>query len=418
MHDKNQKTKEYIILLVSMMLNTFCTRVVNIIDLSMLKVVSTDASASLILMNNVTFIDFVAAFTFIPILGVMLSRSENQESSLGVFFKFGVKVIILTTISCAFVYPIQVCLSINDEVLMSLTLTFEIINLVYIPFKMAQFMMGNFLCVMKFSKYVSVYSIISIPADIILNTIFIRIFGPVGCMLSTLLICFCTCIVYFSILDKKFSLIKNLKKNEKLPDDHKSFVAEFLRILFEKGTDFVLFGIILINQSAATISNIGLILSITNLLLTQSTMSMRAIAITSKTQNGKAIPYLKINLYFSVVISILFLALYRLVFNFVYKININDNQLWSSLLICIPCVIIIDSISSVTRGRMQANLKFARIFRIESIAQWTIYVPFLFMLSAINRLELFGYALIALNLAELVMYSLANIRQKSKMPTS
>ena len=389
-----------------MMLNTFCTRVVNIIDLSMLKVVSTDASASLILMNNVTFIDFVAAFTFIPILGVMLSRSENQESSLGVFFKFGVKVIILTTISCAFVYPIQVCLSINDEVLMSLTLTFEIINLVYIPFKMAQFMMGNFLCVMKFSKYVSVYSIISIPADIILNTIFIRIFGPVGCMLSTLLICFCTCIVYFSILNKKFSLIKNLKKNEKLPDDHKSFVAEFLRILFAKGTDFVLFGIILINQSAATISNIGLILS------------MRAIAITSKTQNGKAIPYLKINLYFSVVISILFLALYRLVFNFVYKININDNQLWSSLLICIPCVIIIDSISSVTRGRMQANLKFARIFRIESIAQWTIYVPFLFMLSAINRLELFGYALIALNLAELVMYSLANIRQKSKMPTS
>ncbi len=122
MQDKNQKTKEYILLLISMMLNTFCTRAVNIIDLSMLKVISQNASASLILLNNITFIDFVAALTFIPILGVMLGRSENQQSSLGVFFKFGIKVIVLTTICCAFIYPIQVYLTVKDEVMRSLIL--------------------------------------------------------------------------------------------------------------------------------------------------------------------------------------------------------------------------------------------------------------------------------------------------------
>lgn len=387
-------------LLTSMMLNTLCSRIVNIIDLSMLQEVSSTSSASFLLLNNITFIDYVFAMTFIPVLGVILSRSSNEQQDLGRVFKYGIKIIIITSILCGVVYPIQINLSIDNPILKSETMMFEIINIVYIPFKMLQFMMGNFLSVFKLNKYVSMYSVLSIPLDFILNKVFMVYFGAIGCLISTLFISVAVSFIYFFILNSKYSLIRQMKGMKSKIESNNSFFSEFMRILFEKGADYILFGMILVKTTSEQISNIGLIISILNLLLVQSTMSMRSIAISIKKDGKKSISYFIVNIIFATIISVLFIIIFSSVRN---KISFNTT-IYRNTLLCIPIVIFVDSISSVMRGVLQSKLKFKTIFFIESLAQWTIYIPSLLFLSKFQKLDFFPVSVLLLNSFELLFY--------------
>ena len=68
-----KRNKTYLTLFASLILATLSTRLINQIDLSMMNQISSKSSSALILINKITFIDFIFAFTFVPVGPVIMS---------------------------------------------------------------------------------------------------------------------------------------------------------------------------------------------------------------------------------------------------------------------------------------------------------------------------------------------------------
>ena len=374
----------------------------------MMNRISPQSSSALILINKITFIDFIFAFTFVPVFGVILNKQnkDNYTNSMGILLKYGLFIVLITTILCAVIYPIQLNNSDFETSIKTIAFKLEIINICYIPFKITKYLLATFMAVSSLGKTVSFISIISVPADYFLNILFMNSFTQSGCMISTLLLSVLTVLVYILILNKKYHLLKHTKGTLSLKDSKKSLKAEFIRILFEKGADFVLFGIIMIKQSAKVISYIGIIIELINLLLTPSTVSMRSISVYKKNNKEKA-NYIIINLFISFIITLICALLLKSYIKTCYNIQISESKIWTVFFILIPFILITDGINSIFRGKLQAKLKFERIFYIETSLQWLLYLPLSALWILNGKYHLFPLSFFVLIISELILYSIS-----------
>ena len=409
-----KRNKTYLTLFASLILATLSTRLINQIDLSMMNQISSKSSSALILINKITFIDFIFAFTFVPVFGVILSKQnkDNYSNSMGILFKYGLLVVVITTILCAVIYPIQLNYSDLQTDIKTITFKLEIINVCYVPFKVTQYLLATFMAVSSLGKAVSLISILSVPADYFLNILFMNSLNESGCIISTLFLSILTVLIYILILNKKYRFLRYTKGTLSLKESKKSLKAEFIRILLEKSADFVLFGIIMIRQNAKVISYIGIIIELINLLLTPSTVSMRSISVYKK-DNKEKVNYIVINLIISFMITLICTLFLKSYIKTCYDIQISESKIWSVFFILIPFILISDGINSVFRGKLQAELKFERIFFIETAIQWLLYLPLSALWILNGKYHLFPLSFLILSLSELIVYTLSENTHKT-----
>ena len=187
-HVKNfmQEEKLYISIMMSLLLNTICSRLVDQTDLIMIRRLSQDAAAALISAKSISFLDFIIALSIVPIFGILIRKTESQtekEILAARLLKFFFIISLITTLICAFVYPLLILFSIKDADLKSMCLVLIVFVVLNLPCKMLQFLLSTFLCIFQEANFVSLFWIITVFANFVLNYVLIYFLGYIGCLI-------------------------------------------------------------------------------------------------------------------------------------------------------------------------------------------------------------------------------------------
>ena len=373
--------KYYLSLMLSMMMNTVCARIVDQTDLVMMKRISEDAAASLLSLRSVSFVDFIIALTVVPILGVMLQKSNNQEEKellTGVFAKKFVFCAILTTLFSSILYPTLLFLSVKDESVRSLTLVLVVPLVLNIPGKMMQFFFSTSLCVHKRTKPVTIFWSLTVVLNIVMNFLFMRFFGSVGCLISTVFVTLFVCTGFFIILSRDFNLSKNFFKKFETKIPVGPMISEGFRIVVEKMSGYIFFIICMNFSTKSDFTQIGIMNGLMTLLLVPFIAGMRATALATSKEGRGLLSKMLINIAIGILVIALFMTFFRPIVRGLYKIEETDSRLWIFFKATIPIVIISNSVSSVLRGECQFKLKQALLFKIDAVIKWGIHIPLCF----------------------------------------
>ena len=133
---------------------------------------------------------------------------------------------------------------------------------------------------------------------------------------------------------------------------------------------------------------------------------MRSISVYKKNNKEKA-NYIIINLFISFIITLICALLLKSYIKTCYNIQISESKIWTVFFILIPFILITDGINSIFRGKLQAKLKFERIFYIETSLQWLLYLPLSALWILNGKYHLFPLSFFVLIISELILYSIS-----------
>ncbi len=415
LHVKNavQEEKFYISIMLSLLLNTVCSRFVDQTDLIMIRRLSQDAAAALISVKSISFLDFIIALSVVPIFGILVRKSVNQkekEIHAAQLLKKFLVITALTTVICALAYPALIFFSVKDSDLKSMCLVLVIFIILNLPCKMLQFLFSTFLCIFKKANFVSIFWIITVFVNFILNYIFIKLFGFAGCLISTIIVTFIVSLSFFIKLNKDFNLIKNLSapQNEQFKIPFTPIASEGSRIVIEQIASYLFFLLAIHFCSRSDFTNIGIISTITSLFLVPSIASMRGTALSLSNQTNSIKNKLFLNCIISFLIILFFFFLSNPIIEKLYGIDSSNNKLLSLYKITLPFLIFTKSQGAIFRGKVQFHLKQKTLFKIDTCLTWGLYLPLCLLIFAISKEYLFPAIVLLQSLIELIILIIQN----------
>ncbi len=393
----------YLSLVISMMLNTVCTRLVDQTDLAMMNRISENAAAALISVKGISFVDFVVALTAVPIIGVLLRKTDSQEVKerrSGVFCRKFLLCTIATTLFCAVCYPVLVVLSVKDDSLERMCLSLLPPLILNLPGKMMQFFFSTLLCVYGRANFVSAFWIATVVLNVILNAIFMRIFGYTGCIVSTVVVTLLVCLSFFFNLAKNFNLVRNFFSSEPCEFPFRSCFSEGGRIVVERISGYLFFILCIRLSTQSDFTKIGIIRELSSLFLVPFVACMRGASMSFSKSKNRLRQKMELGIVFFVLVTCVFFLFYEPIVGGVYKADMGKSNLWFSFKISFPILALSKSLSSVLRGFCNFELKQFLLFKVDTILTWCVFLPFCFALFFLRRPFLYPFVAAAQGILE------------------
>ncbi|MBQ3825433.1 MAG: hypothetical protein II811_04795 [Spirochaetaceae bacterium] len=415
-----KEEKYYLSVLLSFMLNTVCSRVVDQTDLIMMNRFSPVSTAALVAIKNIAVIDFVVALAIVPIFAIIVKKGTDQAKRnelMGIYTKKYALITLFTVVLCALLYPLFIQLSVKDSQLKKLALFFALPLVLNIPAKMFQFLGSSFLCAIKKSNYVGFAWIAIAVLNFVLNTIFMHFMGSVGSLVSTIVITLCVCVFFFSVLQKETRLFAFFGKKASLGEYRKPILSECGRIIIERSASYLFFFFLLHYSSVAYISQIGIINEVTNLFLVPFIASMRSCALCfDENEKNSLWGKMCINLVCALLLSAAFLIFQKNIFVDLYKIEDTSSPIFALLAFSFPVLLFSEAFSNIMRGFLQFKLKQTLIFRLESCLNYLFFVPLTFFILKNNFEYVYPVVFAALYLLQALCYAFlkVSINRKQK----
>lgn len=321
-----QEEQLYLSILLSLFLNTLCSRLVDQTDLIMMRRISEDAAAALLSVKSISFLDFIVALSVVPIFGIFVRKTENQnqkEKIAANLFKKYLIITIFTVLVCTFTYPLLIKISVRDKNLKYICLHLIVFLILNLPFKMLQFLFSTFLCIFKKANFVSLFWIITVCINFLFNFCLIKVFGYTGCLISTIIVTSIVCLAFFLKLSKDFNFSKYIFTKCNFIDfsiQFKPIISEGFRIVIEQIASYCFFFMSINLCSQSNFTNIGIISAILSLLLSPSIASMRGTSLSLSDTKIYVQNKIIINLTIGIFIS----------FTFFFNVSIyNGKIIWN-----------------------------------------------------------------------------------------
>lgn len=386
------------------MLNTVCSRIVDQTDLIMMKRIGDNCAAALITLKNLTFIDFIVALTFVPIFSVMVRKGSSTENKIELLKEYTKKYILIvfaTLFMCVLLYPLIINFCVKDIELRKLVLLFLIPLLINLPGKMLQFYGTSILCSFNKANYVSIMWICVTVMNLLLNILFIKLFGSIGCLISTAVLTLFICSVIYFILQKSFNIFSKSAIKINMKEVKKPLLSEGCRIIIEKASGYLGFFIVLQYSTIQYINWTGISSEIMSLFLVPLIASMRSSTI-SFTENQNQYRDIKnkieINILLSFVLTIIFYIFSNVLIKGFYSIEEFNEPFFVTYKICFPAILLFNAFNSIFIGFLQFKLKQSFYFKVDSIINWFVLLPLTFLIFRFH-FEYFYFGILLVSIA-------------------
>lgn len=341
-----------------------------------------DAVILLAFLSQVSVIDSVLAFAVIPVVLIVVSKYKShrmRNAMVSLSFLLGILISILSFVLSIFLVYV---LEMQNKLEIPKTIFGEIILIssLTIPFRWLQLSTTSLLHMEKKGSYVMLVSFLSVFGNIFLNYVFMSLLGLgyKGCWISTLFISILTSLLLAYKLKVTFSKNLFFERIVFLKAKMKIF-HEGLRVLLQK-SGFAMLSALLLSASIEKIITVqfSILLELGNLFSILSVVIYRTTIIFNDTRNKNFVKnYFSFGFIFNFFIGIL---VFFLSSNITLFYQLKENQVLLFYLKTVVVAILLNSLSSFIRAKIQLQNKFLEPTIIESSVLYLVFIPFTYFM--------------------------------------
>ena len=355
-------------------------------------------------LSQVSIFDVILALSTVPVCLVIISKYKSpriRSSIITISIVLGVIASLISIlITYLLIFKFRLLTTLHIEY--SSIIIILIFTSITIPFKWLQLSSSSLLHQNRKGTLVVKISAMSLILNIITNFIFIRLFGPIGCWISTLVITMSSSIY----LAKKSNpnIIRNIHISLIVIQKSRSkILMEIIRVTFEKAGMAIIVGVLFYKvKSTVILLQFGILFEIRNLLLIFAVATYRTTLIFSdSTYDGSTKYYKSFNIIFNFILGTLIFIFANTITDFY---SLNDSSLLNEYLRLVGIYIMIDGTVAFLRATIQIAGNYKQSAIVESIIMFIFLIPFVFISISFEKYSNITFGLIINEILVALLY--------------